>query len=149
MNRDHTILHVDDDPAFLRLVRHKLQNLGYNVVSVDDPSTALNTMLATGARVIILDIDMPKVDGITLLRQFKTYDGGLQVIMLTGLVSMTTVMQTMIGGAEACVFKPITEFDSLLSVVEASFVKIDRWWDALHDRRRRKQDEQESAVTPA
>jgi DNA-binding NtrC family response regulator len=137
MNREHLVLHVDDDPAILRIVQKKLTSVGYEVISIDDPRVAMERILETGVRVILLDIDMPHIDGLELLKQIKAHDGGLQVIMLTGMVTMTTVMQSMMQGAEACVFKPLDEFESLLSVLDMSFEKIDRWWNALYDRSRR------------
>ena len=103
----------------------------YEVVSLDNPLRVSEQLTKTGARVVLLDIDMPEVDGLTLLKQIKMLDGGVQVIMLTGLVSLSTVLQSMRWGAEACIFKPLTDFDPLLTVVKTTFDKIDRWWQAL------------------
>jgi len=133
MHQNRTILHVDDDPSLHRLVDKTLSDEGYEVISIDDPTQALRKLLKTGARVVLLDIDMPEVDGLTLLKQIKEQDGGIQVIMLTGLVSMNTVLQSMRWGAEACVFKPLTNMQPLKSAVSAAFNKIESWWKTLHD----------------
>jgi DNA-binding NtrC family response regulator len=138
MNRNRIVLHVDDDPSMLRLVAETLGNDGYEVVSLDDPQQASRSLLTTGARVVLLDIDMPQVDGLTLLNELKAEDGGVQVIMVTGVVSMNTVLQSMRLGAEACVFKPLNDFDPLRTAVSAAFDKIDHWWDSLHDLNQRK-----------
>ncbi|MCA9189068.1 MAG: response regulator [Pirellulaceae bacterium] len=148
MGQEQTFLHVDDDPAILRIVAHKLGQYGYDAVSVEDPRQALKRLLESGARIVILDIDMPHIDGLSLLRQLKEHDGGIQVIMLTGMVSMGTVMQAMRWGAEGCVFKPIDDFDPLLNMMDAAYQKIDRWWDALYERSQRKQVD-EPAMTAA
>jgi DNA-binding NtrC family response regulator len=67
------------------------------------------------------------------LRQIKRHDGGIQVILLTGLVSMNTVLDSMRTGAEACLFKPIHDFDELYEVLDAAYAKVGRWWRTLQD----------------
>ncbi len=139
MTQERTILHVDDDPSILRIVRKILIAEDYDVVSLDDPTLITKRRLETGARVVLLDLEMPQIDGLSVLRDIKTQDGGVEVIMLTGIVSMSTVLQSMRWGAEACVFKPIIDRQPLLSALKAAFDKIDRWWatlDELNARRR-------------
>ncbi len=145
MNRNYTILHVDDDPTMLRIVAKTLGKNNYDVVSLEDPREATRALLKTGARVVLLDIDMPHLDGLTLLDEIKRQDSGVQVIMLTGLVSMTTVLQSMRCGAEACIFKPLTNFNLLLTAVATAFEKIDRWWGTLDDLNKRKSTQTEPA----
>jgi DNA-binding NtrC family response regulator len=133
MNQERTILHVDDDPRILRVVRKILEADGYKVISLDDPSQVTKRRLESGARVVLLDIDMPETDGLTVLRDIKCEDGGVQVIMLTGIASMNTILQSMRWGAEACVFKSITDRSFLLSRVNSAFEKIDCWWNTLDE----------------
>lgn len=127
------ILHVDDDPEILRLVSRKLRGLNYNVISLQDPLQAIESMRINGCSVILLDIDMPVMNGLDLLQQIKKADGGMQVIMLSGLVSMSTLLQSMRWGAEACVFKPLKDFDELVLHIDNAFTKIEHWWTALRD----------------
>ena len=127
-----TILHVDDDPDFTRLLSHVLERRGFEVVSLNDPRQVLGELIRHGYRVVILDIDMPGIDGIDLLRRIKEYDGGIQVIMVTGLVTMGTAMAAFRRGAEACFFKPIEDFAPLVQSLESTFHKIEHWWNALH-----------------
>lgn len=127
-----TVLHVDDDPEFTRLVAHILERKGFEVVSLNDPRQVLGELIRHGHRVVLLDIDMPGIDGIDLLRRIKEYDGGIQVIMVTGLVTMGNAMAAFRRGAEACFFKPIEDFGPLVQSLEATFQKIEHWWNALH-----------------
>ena len=94
------VLHIDDDPDFLKLAAYHLQKEGYEVVSVQDPQKAMDSLLRSGARVVLLDIDMPGKDGLTLLREIKLRDSGIQVTMCTGMVSMQTVLRSTSLGAE-------------------------------------------------
>ena len=132
------VMHVDDDVQFARIVRRKLETAGIEVQSVHDPEQVLDELLLSDCRVVILDIDMPSTTGMELLQQIKQQDGGVQVVMLTGIVTMSTVLQSMRCGAEACVFKPIHDADRLLTAVKACFEKIDRWWQALQELKERK-----------
>ena len=130
---EKTVLHVDDDQAILDLVGMSLRKRGYTVISVCDPLTAIPILFKSRVRVLILDIDMPGMDGLTLLREIKQRDAGIKTIMLTGMVSMGTVLHATRLGAEECVFKPINDLKSVGDAVERCFLNIDSWWDALRE----------------
>ena len=133
MSTERTVLHVDDDQAILDLVAKSLRKRGFTVISISDPLTALEVLSKSGARVAILDIDMPGMDGLTLLREIKHRDTGIKTIMLTGMVSMETVLNATRLGAEECVFKPIKDLNSVGDAVERCFQNIDSWWEALRE----------------
>ena len=133
MENKRIILHVDDDPDQRRIVSALLEHHGYVVESASDAEEATSKLAETSIRVVLLDIDMPGKDGLTLLKEIKQWDGGMQVIMLTGLERMSTILQSMRWGAEACIFKPLTDPTQLLEAIEAAFAKIDRWWVAVHE----------------
>lgn len=138
MSDKRTVLHIDDDPAILRLVAGRLSNEGYEVVSCSDPGDVETLLLESNARVCLLDISMPHADGLEVLKQIKRYDGGVQVIMLTGLVSMNAVLDSLRSGAEALHFKPILEFEPLLEILNDCFRKTDRWRQTLEELRVRR-----------
>ncbi len=136
------ILHVDDDPAVTRLVAAQLEAAGYQVESLNSPLEAMDTTVRGQYRVVLLDIDMPHKSGMHLLSEIKAFDAGIQVIMLTGLVNVTTVLETMRNGAEACLFKPIIDAQPLVEAVEDAFRRTDRWWYSLRDLTQRRKQEQ-------
>lgn len=133
MNSNRAIIHIDDDPQITRMVATRLKKYGYQVSPFNDPSQALKEMMCNQWRVILLDIDMPEINGLDLLREIKAYDGGIQVIILTGLVQMNVVLQSFQWGAEACIFKPVDDIEPLLTVLDDTFRKINRWWDTLEE----------------
>lgn len=135
------VLHVDDADDFLKITNHRLTKEGYQVTSMARPEHALKHLLNSNCRVCILDIDMPRVTGLQLLQEIKAYDGGIQVIMMTGLVSQMTVLESLRGGAEACFFKPMPDFTPLLDALDATFVKVERWWRCLHELKNRRDSE--------
>ena len=149
MNTEKIVLHVDDDPAILNIVRASLQKRGYSVVSVSDPMNALGVLAACGARVVVLDIDMPGKDGLTLLREIKSRDGGIQVVMLTGMVSMGTILQATGLGAQHCVFKPLQDLNKVGDAVDSCFTNIESWWKALREWMDRKNEYEMANVSDA
>jgi len=128
---ERAVLHIDDDALVTRLVADRLERHGYQVMSLNDPNEALKELVQNQWRVVLLDIDMPAINGLDLLREIKAYDGGIQVIMLTGLVTLSNVLQSFRWGAEACLFKPLGDFQALLEALEDTFRKIDRWSHTL------------------
>jgi len=138
MRPDREVLHIDDDPLMTTLVAERLRLYGYRVVSMNDPTKAVNEIIHMNRRVVLLDIEMPGLSGLELLKEIKKYDGGVQVIMLTGLVNVSSVLESFRYGAEAIFFKPLDDFEPLHAALQRTFDKIDHWWDALYDLSSRK-----------
>jgi DNA-binding NtrC family response regulator len=146
MRPEREILHVDDDPQLTRLIAKRLEPYGYQVVSLNDPAEAINELIHKNRRVVLLDIDMPGINGLEVLQEIKNYDAGIQVIMLTGLVTVSSVLESIRMGAEAIFFKPLEDFEELDESLQRCFQKIDHWWNALHDLSRRKHGEHVETV---
>ncbi len=149
MKTKKLVLHVDDDRAMLDLVRKSLQKRGYEVVSISDPRLTLDAILEHSPRVVALDIDMPGLDGLTLLRDIKQSDAGIHVVMLTGMVSMATVLQATGLGAQECVFKPLKNINDVGDAVDRCFANIESWWDSLREWMERKNATPTPTPTPA
>jgi DNA-binding NtrC family response regulator len=131
----HTIrnvLHVDDDPDMLQLVSKYLQK-SFNVHSISSPKQAVDHLVSSGCRLVILDIQMGEHNGLDLLRTIKQLDGGILVVMLTGLVSIESVLVSMREGAEACLFKPLREPQELVETMEQCAAKALRWHRTVNE----------------
>ncbi|TWT90794.1 Transcriptional regulatory protein TcrA [Pseudobythopirellula maris] len=137
----NAILHVDDSPDMTALVAKYLGDAGYRVESLNNPLDAIATIERGQFRIVLLDIDMPQKSGMHLLSEIKSLDAGIQVIMLTSLVSVTTVLESMQEGAEACFFKPLSDPEPLLEAVADSKRRCDRWWHAMRDLTQRRREE--------
>jgi DNA-binding NtrC family response regulator len=131
-NTNYEILHVDDDPQFTRLVTARLRCYGISTCSLNDPRECLDRIIHDGYRMLLLDLDMPHVDGLQLLREIKQHDGGIQVVVLTGLVTLSSAYESFRLGAEACLFKPVEDFCPLVEAIHRTFRKIDDWSATLH-----------------
>jgi DNA-binding NtrC family response regulator len=138
------VLHIDDDPATTRLVATMLRAKGIDVTELHDPTRAIEMVLSGNFRIVVLDIDMPGLDGIDLLQQIKQVDGGTAVIMLTGIVSLSSALRAMRKGAHACLFKPLVNADALLECIEEVTHNFERWWETLKQLSELRRQEQAS-----
>lgn len=109
MSRSRTapcILLVDDEPATLQLIRKILQADGYQIVHAENGLEALDRVAEFAPDLILLDIVMPEMDGMAVLRKVRETDKFTGVIMASALSSENLVVQAMLDGADDFVSKP-------------------------------------------
>jgi two-component system chemotaxis response regulator CheY len=114
-----TILIVDDSASVRQLVSIALKSAGYEVIEGHDGSHALTKLTGQKVHLIISDVNMPNMDGITFLKQVKTMPAYrfTPVIMLTTENQETKKREGQAAGAKAWVVKPFQPA-ALLSAVE-------------------------------
>ena len=108
---------VAEDEHNLRLVIQKeLQRLGYRVEVAPDGEAALRRLEESNVDVLLADINMPRMDGMELLRRVHERPNPPEVIMLTGQATIETAIEAMKLGAYHYLTKPyrITELDALV-----------------------------------
>jgi DNA-binding NtrC family response regulator len=108
---------VAEDEANLRLVIQKeLQRLGYNVRAAADGEAALKLLEESNVDVLLCDINMPRLDGMELLRRVRERPNPPETIMLTGHATVETAIEAMKLGAYDYLSKPyrINELDALV-----------------------------------
>ncbi|XZE44863.1 response regulator [Pirellulaceae bacterium SH467] len=138
MHIQKRILHLDDDPAFLRLASIILRKACIQSVGLTNPRPVNRMLQENGLRVVLLDIDLPDIHGLTVLRNIKAMDAGIQVIMCTADVNMDVLRQAVEYGAEDVLFKPRLTPSMLIESVEHALCKVDRllatiaWLEQFH-----------------
>lgn len=102
------ILIVDDEKNVADLIKYNLEIAGYETEVVYDGKTALDTIAAQKFDLIILDIMLPEIDGITILRYIKSKEDfkHIPVIMLTAKSTGSDIVLGLELGAEDYVVKP-------------------------------------------
>ncbi len=80
------ILCVDDSPAILELLVLRLEDLGYRVLTTDNPDDALRLLADERIAVMIVDYQMPQMNGAILASLAKSLHEDLVVVMLSGSV---------------------------------------------------------------
>ena len=112
------ILIVDDTPASLRLVAEHLESSGYTVLVAEEGSEAIERARLVAPDLILLDIMMPGIDGITVCRRLKedVVTASIPVIFLTSLSQSETIVAGFAAGGVDFLTKPV-QLDELLARV--------------------------------
>lgn len=113
------ILIVDDEPANLKLLDKMLQTQGYtNLVLVQDPREVIACYREGRPDLILLDINMPHLDGFAVLAQLKELDDPLlpPVVVLTAQHGRDYVLRSLAEGARDFVGKPFDRAELLMRV---------------------------------
>ncbi|MCB0330854.1 MAG: sigma-54-dependent Fis family transcriptional regulator [Bdellovibrionales bacterium] len=111
------ILVVDDEET-VRSSLALLLKSQFNVVTAPDGETALNVFTEKAPDLVLLDVMMPKVDGIETLRRLKAKAPGLPVIMLTAANSVRTAVEAMKLGASDYLSKPFDVEDLSSTIIK-------------------------------
>ena len=101
-----TILVVDDEPLNLDLFEQELSELGYAVEKADGGRMALEKFSTTAADLVLLDYQMPGMNGIEVLTQLKKRDVDLPVIIITAYGTIERAVEAIKNGADDFVTKP-------------------------------------------
>jgi UDP-3-O-acyl N-acetylglucosamine deacetylase len=112
-----TILVVDDEAGVRRSVRGVLADEGFRVLEAEDGRGALQLITDERPGLVILDIWMPEMDGIELLRHIRDSHPGMPVIVISGHGNIETAVTATKLGAFDFIEKPFS-LDGLLQVVD-------------------------------
>ena len=100
------VLLVDDDVEFLEVMSERLKMRGVDVITSDSAEDALALIEKEVFDVVILDLQMPNVDGIETLKRIKEKHEELQVILLTGHATVEKGVEAIKLGASDFIEKP-------------------------------------------
>ncbi len=116
------ILVIDDDEGICDLLETVLDRDGFEVKTLREPTLASETVRSGGYHLCLLDLMMPGLDGIEVLRAIREVDKDLGVVVVTGFPSLETAVQSMQLDALDYLRKPFT-IDELRTVVERAMRK--------------------------
>ncbi len=102
-----TILVVDDEPRIVQLARDYLEHAGFEVLTATDGPTALATARMRGPDVIVLDLGLPRMDGLDVARAIRR-DSAVPIIMLTARADETDTLIGLELGADDYMTKPFS-----------------------------------------
>jgi DNA-binding NtrC family response regulator len=118
------ILLVDDEEVFTRNMAKLLTTRGYKVTAVNSGDAAIQALEAQPVDVIVLDLKMPGMDGLTTLKEIQKLGLFTQTLMLTGHGSIDSALEAMKLGAYDYLTKPC-EVDDLVAKIEGAWKKKD------------------------
>ena len=102
------ILVVDDEERICEAVKKALERIGYVVETTPKARQALEKLHADSFDMVICDIKMPEMDGITLLDRVKEFDPSILVLVITGYASIESAVESMKRGAQEYIPKPFS-----------------------------------------
>ncbi|MHC4223506.1 MAG: sigma-54-dependent transcriptional regulator, partial [Planctomycetota bacterium] len=114
------VLLADDERSIAITLRDELEEAGHDVVVVDDGKLAEKELRGRHFDLLITDIRMPGLDGISLLKSAKAIDGNIEVIVITGHGTIETAVEAIRHGAYDYVLKPFLNEDILRRVATLS-----------------------------
>ncbi len=115
-----TVLIVEDDAATRRLYKFLLSNGGYLVLEAEDGMAAVEVLQRHHCDLVITDMNMPRMDGLDLIRAIRKDFGDIHIILITAFGTPDTQKQAMRLGANDYLAKPF-DFDELERRVRAYF----------------------------
>ncbi|MDB4972525.1 MAG: DNA-binding response regulator [Myxococcaceae bacterium] len=89
------VLVVDDDRAICDYMETFLTKDGFEVKTLNDPSSAPEEVKVGGYHLVVLDLMMPKMDGLQVLEKIRKVDNDVAVVIFTGYPSLETAVQSM------------------------------------------------------
>jgi len=112
------ILLVEDDPTISDLVAYNLRRAGYEVLQERNGRAGLQTALAQSIDLVLMDLMLPGLDGMTASKEIIRRKPSLPIIMLTARSERETILEGFESGADDYITKPF-DLDLLLARIQA------------------------------
>lgn len=119
------ILLVDDDQNFLSVTKKRLAKRGYAVQTLSNGAEVFEILKVQNIQVAILDVRMPGMSGIEILKEIKKKFPLVQVIMLTGVPTVGCASDSLKLGAINYLIKPV-ELEELLQKIKEAYEERQR-----------------------
>ena len=118
-----SILLVDDDKRLCDGLAALLRLCGYDVVNVYTGEDALSISGTRSFDLIIIDLVLPDVDGIEVLKEIQSRDGSAGALMLSERESLSSAVEALSQGADSIIVKPAEPDDMIAKIERAARVK--------------------------
>jgi DNA-binding response OmpR family regulator len=135
MRHDVKILVVDDEKDVTDMFVRFFTFEGYLITGVNDPMQALSLFCRDNFMICILDIQMPGMSGLDLLKDIKRHNGMTGVIMMTARATTENILTALRRGAETCFLKPIDDMQAVKKAVDDLVLRFENWQRLLRDLR--------------
>lgn len=117
--QEYYVLLVDDDETLLETMKIILEGKGYNVDTSSTGEEALERLSERYYDVVVLDIVLPDLSGIDLLKSLETHRiPRVRKIILTGNATLENAVQALNLGADAYLIKPVAPADLIRTIAE-------------------------------
>jgi len=119
------LLVVDDEAPVLKVIERLATKTGFDVITCGSGTEAMQILARRSADLAMLDLRMPDVNGLDLLRQIRASVPGCEVILMTGYAAVDSAVEAIKLGAREYLTKPF-DFDRLRQVLLDTRVELER-----------------------
>ena len=122
-DKNKVLLIAEDEPSLRYILRDKLSNIGFTVFEAADGEEGLAVAMKEHPDLILLDLVMPKMDGISMLKKLRESDWGksVKVLVLTNLDETGKISEAVEQGAEECLIKGDWSIESIVAKIREKF----------------------------
>lgn len=112
------VLVVDDDPVILTICSRMLAAVHFHVTTCAHPEEIEQLIVQTRFDLILLDLYMPVMDGLTLLEVIRRHDLNVPIVIITGMATLDQAAQAMRLGAHGLLLKPFSPLNLQQTVID-------------------------------
>ena len=121
--QDIPVLVVDDNAEIIELLQRYTTSTRYNLFGSSDPEQAIDKAIDTSARIIVIDVMMPKIDGWELLGRLRSHPNTSTIpVIVLSILAQEDLAYSL--GAKGLLLKPITQ-EAFLTALDAVFENLD------------------------
>jgi DNA-binding NtrC family response regulator len=123
----YKMLVVDDEEQILQALQTFFNLRGYDVTVCTDGEAALERVRMEKYHVALLDINMPGLTGIDLLKRIKDARPTVQIVMMTAYTTIEKAIECVENGASDYLLKPFSDLEELAGIVQMAAERVRRW----------------------
>lgn len=120
----YKILIVDDETKICEILKDILENEGYIADFATNGTDGLRKIQKDQIDLVLLDVKLPDIDGLTLLKKIKDFDSDISVIMISAFGTVSTAVEAVKNGAEDFIEKPL-EVNRILTTIRNVLEKVE------------------------
>jgi DNA-binding NtrC family response regulator len=129
------ILVVDDDHQMRSALKEAILRVGFQAVLASDGQEALQKMSQASFSMIVTDMKMPRLDGLSLLKEIRRKIGNIPILVITGFGTIQDAVEVMREGAADYLIKPFS-FEDLMSKIRSLMERIHQERDLITENQR-------------
>lgn len=131
MKSKYKVLIVDAEEESQAKLKELLEQENYTVETARNAANALEKVKSDKYHIVLIETDLPGMDGIELLKAIKSYDALTQVIMTARHSTMEKILSSLECGANDYIPKPFESMQHVMQVIDYSVQKLERWRKAI------------------
>jgi len=127
MKYKYKVLIADADEKILSTLKNHLEQQNYEVEVTQSAKNAFKKVKSDKYHIALIDIDLPEMSGIELLREIKSFDALIQVIMMAENSTMDKILNALEYGANDYIQKTLSDVEYITQIINYSVEKLERW----------------------